>query len=234
MAQPIIGITRDSDGTPGPTDAHYPFYRDSVAKAGGQPRQIFYSSDLSGIPAILDDLDGLLLSGGDDLDPALYGQPWHSRAHKIDPRRQAFELELLRQAEARRLPILGICLGCQLMNVHRQGSLIQFLPDLSRPNALEHRKINGILLRHDVVLTPQCLLARTTAKATLNVNTYHKQAIDRVGRGLIATARAIDGVIEAVEDATFPLFLGVQWHPERISDEPEQRAIFKLLVDKSA
>jgi putative glutamine amidotransferase len=230
MTLPIIGMTRDSDGTPGPTDSHYPFYRDSVARAGGRPREIFYTADLSGIPALLDELDGLLLSGGDDLDPALYGQPWHPKAHKIDPRRQAFELELLRQAEARRLPILGICLGCQLMNVHRQGSLIQFLPDVSRPNALEHRKVNGVLLRHDVALSPESLLARITGKATLNVNTYHKQAIDRVGRGLNPTARATDDVIEAVEDITLPLFLGVQWHPERISDEPDHLAIFQLLV----
>jgi putative glutamine amidotransferase len=230
MTPPLIGITRDSDGTPGPTDSHYSFYRDSVAKAGGQPREIFYTADLTGIPALLDELDGLLLSGGDDLDPALYHQPWHPKAHKIDPRRQAFELELLRQAEARRLPILGICLGCQLMNVHRRGSLIQFLPEVSRPSALEHRKINGVLLRHDVALTANSLLARTTGKATLNVNTYHKQAIDRIGQRLNATARATDGVIEAVEDPTLPLFVGVQWHPERISDEPDQLAIFKLLV----
>lgn len=231
MTKPIIAVTRDSDGTPGATDAHYPFYAGSVERAGGEPVAVFYSSDLGKIGEILDRADGLLFSGGDDLDPALYGQRWHPKAQAVDPRRQTFELALLAEAERRRMPILGICLGCQLMNVYRGGSLIQFLPDVARPSPLEHRKVENVLRRHDVMLEGDSSLARAIGKVSINVNTYHKQAIDQIGRALRVVARAPDGVIEGVEDATLPLFVGVQWHPERISEEPEQTAIFRLLVE---
>ena len=150
MGKPRIAITRDSDGRPGPTDAHYPFYAGSVEKASGDGFPVFYGEDLAVIPGLLDQAHGLLLSGGDDLDPALYGQSWHPQAHKIDPRRQRFEWALLEEAQRRQMPVLGICLGCQLMNVFRGGSLIQFLPDVPRPAALEHRKVGGVLLRHPV------------------------------------------------------------------------------------
>jgi putative glutamine amidotransferase len=233
MSQPIIAITRDSDGSPSVPDASYAFYSGSIERAGGQAFPVFYSDDFSTIDALLDQADGLLFSGGDDLDPALYGQPWHPKAKPVDPRRQAFELKLLQRAEQRRKPILGICLGCQLLNVHRGGSLIQFLPDVPRPAALEHRKVNGVLLRHEVTLEADSILGQAIGKPALSVNTYHKQSIDRPGQGLRVTGRATDGVVEAIEDAALPLFVGVQWHPERISDEPEHLAIFRLLVERS-
>lgn len=230
MSKPIIGITRDSDGQPGPMDAHFSFYAGSVENAGGQALPAYFSDDLAEIPSILDRFDGLLLSGGDDLDPALYGQAWHPQANKINPRRQRFELKLLEEAERRGMAILGICLGCQLMNVYRGGSLIQFLPDVARPMPLEHRKVANVLLRHDVAIDLDSVLGQAIGKPRVSVNTYHKQAIDQIGRGLYAAAHAPDGVIEAIEDPTLPLFVGVQWHPERISDEPEHRVIFELLV----
>jgi putative glutamine amidotransferase len=127
--------------------------------------------------------------------------------------------------------MLGVCLGCQVINVHRSGSLIQFLPDL--PDKLEHRKLNDVVLRHDVTISPDSVLALAVRKTQISVNTYHKQAVDTVGRGLRVTARAPDGVIEAIEDPTMPLLVGVQWHPERISSEPEHSAIFKMLVEAS-
>ena len=234
MTKPLIGITRSPDGTPGSTDLNFSFYAQSIDAAGGEVRSIVFSEYLANISAILDEVDGLLFSGGDDLDPALYGQAWHPKAHKIDPRRQQFELALLAEAEIRKKPILGICLGCQLMNVHRGGSLIQFLPDAPRPTPLEHRKVNNILLRHDVTLETGSMLGETIGKTLINVNTYHKQAIDRVGRNLRIVGMAPDGVIEAIEDKSLPLFIGVQWHPERISTEPEQHVIFSLLIRAAA
>ncbi len=233
MACPLIGVTRDSDGQPGPTDSHFVFYATSVEKAGGRPVPIHYSDDLARIPKILDELDGIIFSGGDDLDPSLYGQPWHPKAKAVDARRQRFELALLAEAERRRMPVLGICLGIQLMNVHRGGSLIQFLPDAPRENPLEHRKLEATLRRHDVNLLPDSLLAGAVAATHLSVNTYHKQAIARLGRGLRVVAEAPDGIIEAVEDASLPLFCGVQWHPERLHDEPGHLAIFRMLVDQA-
>jgi putative glutamine amidotransferase len=233
MACPLIGVTRDSDSQPGPTDSHFVFYATSVEKAGGRPVPIYYSHDLTLIPKILDELDGIVFSGGDDLDPSLYGQTWHPKAKAIDPRRQRFELALLAEVERRRMPALGICLGIQLMNVYRGGSLIQFLPDAPRANPIEHRKLDATLRRHEVTLAADSLLGKAIAATHLSVNTYHKQAIARLGRGLRRVGEAADGVIEAVEDATLPLFVGVQWHPERLHDEAEHLAIFRLLVDRA-
>ena len=231
MASPLIGVTRDSDGQPGPTDSHFLFYATSVEKAGGRPVPIYYNEDMAGIPKILDQLDGIVFSGGDDLDPSLYGETWHPKAKAVDPRRQRFELALLAEVERRRMPTLGICLGIQLLNVHRGGSLIQFLPDAPRENPIEHRKLEATLRRHDVSLAADSLLAGAVAATHLSVNTYHKQAIARLGRSLRPVGEAPDGIIEAVEDPSLPLFVGVQWHPERLHDEPQHLAIFKMLVD---
>ncbi len=231
---PTIGITKDAGTKPGETDAQPDHYASSVEKAGGTAQPIYYREDLSEVGAILDQVDAILFSGGNDLDPALYGQTWHPMAKPVDPNRQRWELALIEAADARRMPILGICLGCQLLNVHRGGSLIQFLPDLLRPTPIEHRKVHDVPLRHDVTIESESILAQTIGKPRISVNTYHKQAVDRVGRGLRITAHATDGIVEAIEDASMPLLIGVQWHPERISDEPEHRAIFELLVQRAA
>lgn len=233
MDRPAIGITRDSDGTPKRSDVSYPFYRDSVHRAGGEPISVYFGESPEEIGRALDQVDGLLLSGGDDLDPSLYGEHWHPKARPVDPRRQAWEVALISEAQRRRLPMLGICLGCQVMNVHRGGSLHQFLPELPRVTALEHRKVGQTVLRHEISIEPGSVLAEAVGSLALNVNTYHKQAINRPGRGLRIVATAPDGIIEAVEDSTLPLFLGVQWHPERISEERPQAALFELLVSRA-
>jgi putative glutamine amidotransferase len=142
-------------------------------------------------------------------------------------------LALVAEVEQRRLPALGICLGSQVMNVHRGGSLIQFLPDEKRENPLEHRRLGDVAPRHPVTLEPDSILARALGKTEVLANSSHKQAVNRVGRGLRVVARAPDGVIEATEDSSMPLFLAVQWHPERLIDEPEHLALFRLLVERS-
>lgn len=234
MPPPLIGVTRDSDGRPDVADPHFVHYATSVEKAGGRARPIYYRENLAAIDGILDQFDGLIFSGGDDLDPALYGQPWHPGAKPVDPRRQCFELALLAAAEARHLPLLGICLGAQLMNVARGGSLIQFLPDYPRANPLEHRKLDEPSRWHSVTLAPGSILHATVGQSSLRVNSSHKQALDRPGRGLIVSARASDGIAEAIEDPALPLFLGVQWHPERLHDRPKHLALFQLLTKASA
>jgi putative glutamine amidotransferase len=188
------------------------------------------------IPQYVDELDGICFSGGNDMDPALYcDEQWHPKCIKMDPRRQQFEFALIAEVERRQLPALGVCFGSQLMNVYRGGSLIQFLPDSPRDGeALEHRylKEQG-LSRHPIKLEVDSHLGRAIGKPEVSVNTYHKQAVKRIGRGLRVIATAPDGVIEAFEDPTMPLFAAVQWHPERLIDEPEHLAPFKLLVEKS-
>lgn len=231
MNRPLIGITTDTRREGG---AYYQLawdYCTSVEQAGGLPLAIPYCANLSLIPQYVDACDGILFTGGDDLDPALYGQQWHPQADHIDPDRQRFELALLAEVEKRRLPMLAICLGCQLVNVHRGGSLTQFIPDL--PGKQEHRKAGAAPRRHPVRLEDGSQIARAIGRREISANTYHKQAIDRVGDGLRVIATAPDGIVEGVEDPSFPLFAAVQWHPERLHDEPEHLAPFRLLVAKA-
>jgi putative glutamine amidotransferase len=233
MSRPVIGITLDYGDKPKQYMLPYD-YATSVERAGGLPWPLPFKTDLSLIPQVVDRLDGIVFSGGDDLDPSLYGQSWHPNAEPIDPDRQKFELALIAEVEKRRMPALGICLGCQLMNVHRGGSLNQFLPDLERSAALEHRKLNDDLRRHRVELDPGTRLAQAIGREQIEVNTRHKQSIDRTGRGLRVIARAPDGVVEGVEDPSHPFFMAVQWHPENLSDRPEHLAPFRLLVTSAA
>jgi putative glutamine amidotransferase len=230
--RPIIGLTLDTHDDADKYESPFS-YAKAIERAGGLPLLIPYKSDLSLIPQYVDLFDGILFTGGDDLDPALYGQSWHAKAVRIDPARQNFELALLTEVEKRRLPTLGVCLGSQLMNVHRGGSMHQFLPDVSRTDAIEHRKIGDKITRHNATLDPDSHLGRAIGKSEISVNTYHKQAADRLGRGLRVIAKSPDGIIEGFEDPTFPLYAAVQWHPERLIDEPEHLAIFKMLVDAS-
>ncbi|MGD0137434.1 MAG: gamma-glutamyl-gamma-aminobutyrate hydrolase family protein [Tepidisphaeraceae bacterium] len=232
MTRPLIGITLDTHDDGDKYESPFS-YAKSIERAGGLPLLLPYQSDLALVPQFVDACDGFLFTGGNDLDPALYGQSWHPKAVQIDPARQEFELALLAEVERRRIPALGVCLGSQLMNVHRGGSMHQFLPELVRPNPLEHRKIGDHLPRHNVTLDLASHLGQAIGKPEISVNTYHKQAADRLGRGLRVIATAPDGVIEGFEDPTFPLFAAVQWHPERLIDEPEHLAPFKLLVDTS-
>jgi putative glutamine amidotransferase len=236
--KPLIGITMDSrdEATPGAALGYYQLgfdYAKSVERAGGIPVGIPYKTGLELIPEILDRLDGVLFTGGNDLDPALYGEAWHPKAVRVDPDRQNFEMALLAEVERRRLPMLAICLGCQLLNVYRGGSLTQFLPD--DPGKQEHRRAGAgePVRRHAIKIEPDSVLGRAMGKAEVSANTYHKQAVKDVGRGLRVTAVAEDGTIEALEDPSMPLFAAVQWHPERLSAEAEHLAPFRVLVARA-
>lgn len=230
MPRPLVAIAMDAGDRP---DRYQLVcgYASAIELAGGMPWPIAYRTDLSLIPQMLERAAGVMLTGGNDLDPALWGESRHPNAIPLEQDRQRFELAFLAEAERRRLPILGVCLGCQVINVHRGGSLIQFLPDHPRAGALEHRKVGDQIFRHDITIESDSRLARAIGRTLVSANTYHKQAIARVGRGLCVTARAPDGIIEGVEDPSFPLFVGVQWHPERLLDEPEHLAVFRMLVE---
>jgi putative glutamine amidotransferase len=231
MKRPVIGVTVDADDDAKRYQSAVT-YAKAVELAGGVPILLPYKTDLSLIGEYVDLVDGMLFTGGSDLDPTVYGQTLHPKAEPIDPDRQKFETALLAEVERRRTPALGVCLGSQLMNIHRGGSLNQFLPDLE--NTLEHRRVGTELKRHDVQLDVTSQIGKAIGKSRISVNTYHKQSVKELGRGLRVIATAPDGVIEAFEDASFPLFAAVQWHPERLTDEAEHLAAFKLLVEKSA
>ncbi|MGC8875347.1 MAG: gamma-glutamyl-gamma-aminobutyrate hydrolase family protein, partial [Chloroflexia bacterium] len=170
---------------------------------------------------------GVLLTGGYDLPPEWYGQELHPRTKLADPQRLEGSRRLAEQAVNRGLPVLGICMGCQLLNVILGGDLIQDIPDLVG-TAVPHSPFGTF---HRVRLDPGSRLFGILEAEDLEVNSSHHQAVGRPGSGLRPVAWAPDGVIEALESEDERFLLAVQWHPERMLDRPEQRALFQAFVD---
>jgi putative glutamine amidotransferase len=175
-------------------------------------------------------LDALVLCGGGDLSPSTYGGTGHPRIYGVNADRDETETALIAAADERRLPILAICRGAQVLNVARGGSLYPHLPDVVGHE--EHSGGRGEYGRHDVVVSGGSRLAGAVGAAGTerrNVATHHHQAIDRLGHGLVVVARADDGTVEAVEDPG-RFVIGVQWHPEVDPD----LALFRALVMTAA
>ncbi len=230
--RPLIGISCDLDNQ----SRHYELpvaYRQAIETAGGVPLLLAPTDVAETLDRIFDVIDGLLIPGGNDLDPALYRQPPHPKTIPMDPLRQRFDLALLKGAQNIALPTLGVCLGCQTINVMRGGTLIQYVPEYDRQNAVPHAGDRANLTDrnawHNVSIFAKSRLAEVFQKESLQVNSRHRQALDEIGDGLTITARASDGIIEAVEDPSLPFFLGVQWHPEGMHDESADR-LFGALI----
>lgn len=211
-ARPRVLVTRAEDVA----GERWDDYAERVADAGGAP----VAADLAAFAGIagLPPWDGLLVTAGVDVDPARYGEPRSPRVTAVDPARDAFEATLIAAATARRVPVLAICRGAQLLNVVRGGSLLQHLE--AREPHRARRGADDVTIEsgwHDVAVAPGSLLARVAGCLTLTVNSRHHQAVtpDRVAPGLVASATTADGVVEAIEDPRHPWLLGVQWHPER-------------------
>lgn len=210
-------------------------YAEQVTAAGGTPVLL---PPLPGIEAAVARLDALVLTGGGDIDPAAYGAPPHPRTGRVSSGRDRAELSLLAAALAAGLPVLGICRGLQLLNIAQGGTLHQHLADLAGPAGdAGHTPAPGTFGSHPVRIAAGSTLAGILGgdgrhgERGLAVPTAHHQAIDRLGGGLVATAWAADGVIEAVEFAEpapprHPFVLAVQWHPEA-GDDPR---LFRALV----
>ena len=234
MRRPVIGLTTDYNDEKQDRYLSTMTYAGAIEAAGGLPVLLPYAVDQTLISQYVDLLDGICFSGGDDMNPVRYGEEWHPKVRRMDPRREAFEFALIAEVERRRMPALGVCFGSQLMNVYRGGSLTQFLPEHTRDNAIEHRRIpDQDPTRHMVKVDTNTQLGKALGASEISVNTYHKQAVNKLGKGLRLVATAPDGVIEGFEDPTLPLFAAVQWHPERLYEEKEHLAPFKLLVQKS-
>ncbi len=191
-------------------------YSEAVEAAGGTPVHISLIPDPDYISAVVDDLDGILLPGSDsDVDPLRYGSEPHPRLGTVQPIKDETDLLVLAEVEKRRLPLFAICFGMQVLNVSRGGTLIQDI-GAQVPKAIKHEQgAPRDRPSHGVKLAAASLSAKLAAGDTALVNSHHHQAIEKVGRELIATAWASDGLIEAVEDSRPDRFvLGVQWHPE--------------------
>jgi gamma-glutamyl-gamma-aminobutyrate hydrolase PuuD len=200
-------------------------FLDRVAAAGGMPVAL---PPMPGVEAVVARLDGLVLPGGGDLDPARYGADPHPSTRGVSHGRDAAELALLDAALAGGLPVLGICRGVHLLNVLRGGTLYQNLPDIA--GHIGHRPEPGVYGRQPVRLAPGSHLAEILDGDSALVPCHHHQAVDRLGAGLTATAWAEDGTVEAVELADHPFVLAVQWHADQDSDD----RLFRALVTAAA
>jgi putative glutamine amidotransferase len=199
-------------------------YADNVAAAGGVPVLL---PPVSGIENAVSRLDGLIISGGPDIEPGRYGQQAGPQTTIVRPERDEAEIALFRAARAAGAPVLGICRGMQLMNVALGGTLFQHLPDAVGHEG--HSPTPGTMAEHKVTVARSGLLAAILGEGAHLVPTHHHQGIERLGDGLVATAWAEDGTVEALElDGVFAI--GVQWHPETGNDP----AIFRALVDAAA
>lgn len=204
-------------------------YLRAVERAGGLP-VVLPPLELDRVSPLLDRLSGVLLSGGPDLDPAAYGRAAHPEMGPTEPQLDRFEVELAREADARGLPLLGICRGAQALNIARGGTLHQHLPDVT-DDSVAHRQCEpGHEVTHKVRVAPRSGLAEILGRRQTAVNSFHHQAVDVLGRGLQAVAWAQDGVIEGIEGRGDSLLLGVQWHAETLVDDPAQLALFRRLV----
>jgi putative glutamine amidotransferase len=182
------------------------------------------------IPALLDRVDGICLSGGPDLHPDAYGAAAHSELGPTEPRLDAFELALARAADERDMPILAICRGAQVLNVARGGTLHQHLPDVVG-DAIHHRQRDAPgRPTHFVDVAPESRLAELVGGRRIDVNSFHHQAVDVLGERLSLTAWADDGTVEGFEAVDRSFVVGVQWHAECLVDLAEQAALFSAFV----
>lgn len=204
-------------------------YSEAVATAGGMP-VMAASLDPELAPAFLDGIDGVLFTGGVDVDPVHFGQEPHPDLGSVDTDRDAFELALYRGARDAGLPILGVCRGLQLMNIAQGGTLHQHLPASFHTVQHSQRAMTGEPV-HTVRLQRDSALGKAFGAKQIRTNSYHHQGLDQVGEDLQAVAHTADGLVEAVEGTSGPFLLGVQWHPEMsFARHPEQLAPFRLLV----
>jgi len=224
VARPLIGITTyvepASWGHWQVEAALVPYdYVRAVERAGG--RAVLVPPDDKGIEEVLDALDGLIFSGGNDLEPQGYGADAHPATIGTNPERDRGELALLQSALERDLPVLAICRGFQVLNVARGGDIVQHLPDVVDHE--EHREVLGEFSEHAVRVDPSSRIREVHGA----VKSHHHQALGRVGAGLREVAWAEDGTVEGLEDPDKPFLVGVLWHPEAGEDQQ----LFEQLVE---
>jgi putative glutamine amidotransferase len=220
---PTIGVTRCS---------RLDDYIASVEQAGARARVL----EVSESPRkILGEIDGLLLTGGGDVDPVLYGQDRHALVEDAEPGRDEFELDLARRAMGADLPVLAICRGAQVLNVAAGGTLIQDIPSTVVSDLAHSIKEPKDAVSHSVRVAlgsrlEQALGAAVDPAHMCRVNSRHHQSIDRLGSGLVSSATAPDGVVEAIERVDAGFCVGVQWHPENFWRTGEFAPLFQAFV----
>jgi putative glutamine amidotransferase len=203
-------------------------YVRAVQRAGGRAVLLLPDPEDAKDPdGVLDIIDALIVTGGaGDVDPALYGQEPHPETGPVQEERDAYELALVGAAIGRRMPVLGICRGMQVLNVAYGGGIEQHLPDVVGHE--DHRHTPGTFADHEVGLESGSLVARAAGTERTAVKSHHHQGIKEIGDGLVVTGRSDDDAVEALEDPSCPFVLGVLWHPE----EDEKSQLIKALVSE--
>lgn len=233
MRDPPEHLTKDQADPPRRELALGLRYLEAIESTGGVP-VVAPPMGLVAAEALLDAVDGLCLSGGPDIHPSAYGQEPHPELGPTERELDAFELALVRAADVRELPVLAICRGMQLVNVARGGTLIQHLPDVVGDEVEHRQRERAENLTHNVRVAEHSLLSDLLGWRHGGVNSFHHQAVDQLGHGLVATAWSPDGVIEAFEAPERRFLVGVQWHAECLVGWPEHVPLFGAFIDVCA
>jgi putative glutamine amidotransferase len=236
VASPLIGVSTSITVATHPERAYVnSTYLHAVQQAGGVPVALPPQLSAASLGRLVRGLDGLLLTGGGDLDPALFGEPRHATVYDVAPSRDAVECAAVRLALERHLPILAICRGMQVLNVALGGSLYQDVTSDPGTQIRHSQEAPRDQPSHKVTVAPQSRLAGTLGEDEIEVNSMHHQAVKALGAGLSAVAWAPDHLVEGIElhDAPQPV-LGVQWHPEELVGHSEPaRRLFAALVSSA-
>ena len=222
--KPTIGITNCS---------RVDDYVASVERAGGRARVVEVSESPRGL---IGKLDGLLLTGGGDIDPVLYGEERHPATYDAEPGRDEFEIDLARRAMDADLPTLAICRGAQVLNVAAGGSLVQDIPSAVEASVPHSVELPRDAIAHPVTVSAgsrlaDALGAALEAGSLCRVNSRHHQSVGRLGRRLVATATSPDGVVEGIESPEAGFCVGVQWHPENFWRTGEFNSLFERFIE---
>ncbi len=229
--RPLVGVTSYTPVDSTPPAYSLPCDYVSSLQAAGAEVVLLPGGDAK---SLVRRLDGLVLSGGGDLDPASYGHPSHERTYMVDSERDAFEFSVLDATLDSGLPLLAICRGMQVLNVAMGGTLVPHLPERYGERVV-HRNPPREPVPHDVVILPGTKLADLIGAGDHEIVSWHHQAVDELGRGLTPVAHAADGVIEALDFETDSWVAAVQWHPElNAARSPAQAMLFTRFVEASA
>lgn len=225
--RPVIGITCNYDQTRN-LFCLRDYYTESISAAGGMPLILPINREIDLCREYFYLCDGLLFSGGGDADPYWFGQAADKDLGTVSPLRDAFEIKLARMALIDGKPALGICRGCQILNIAAGGTIVQDI----KSNQLHDQKAPRDYPIHDILIETGSLLESIVQNDLIRVNSFHHQAIDKAGENMVISAWARDGIAEAVEGRTGSFYLGVQWHPECMQDIYSHR-LFVALTEKS-
>jgi putative glutamine amidotransferase len=230
VTRPLVGITCGSDARRRRRIDLREDYVRSVEQAGAVAA-VLPPGRAEDAGAVLDRLDGMVLSGGGDVDPVLYGEAPHPRLGRVERERDEYELALLAEALRRDLPVLAICRGHQVLNVALGGTLLQDIPSVVTGGVDHDPPVRRWRRVHRIEVVPGSRLHEVLERVTVSVNSFHHQAVGQLGRGLVVSARAEDGLIEGLELPDHRFVLGVQWHPESFWNRKDS---FQALFDAHA